>query len=336
MNKSNTRILELDLLKSYSSKDSLWDKHKSYSDTLVNFYKDTHHHRYSERITDCARYLSFKLTPSPTGEMSLKLNSVYLCHIRHCTVCAWCKQRVWRMRFFEAMPRMVSDHSGLRFLFLTLTVRNVPIEELRDSISHISKAFSKLMKRRKIDKNILGYARALEVTRSKINEAHPHLHILIAVKPGYFSGKNYIKFEEWREMWKESLGVDYEPFINVQTIKPHEDKKHDKDGIISSVCEVAKYTVKPSDLLGLGEENRSSFDENKNWLLELTDQMHGVKQMNLSGIFRQYLREEEPEEEEILKSFEEEEEETDCKSEESRLFFQWYKQIKHYARSLSD
>lgn len=327
-------VLELDLLNNYSARDTLWDRHKAYADGLAKFYQGTRHQKYAERISQCASCLSFKLKPNDLGDVTLKLNSVYLCHVRQCMICAWCKQRVWRMRFLEAMPKMVSDHPGLRFIFLTLTVKNCPVEDLRDTVKLMSKAFHKMVKRTALQKVVLGYARSLEVTRSESDEAHPHIHVIFAVRPSYFS-HNYIKFEEWRKMWQQSLHVDYEPIVRVQVIKSSEKRTNDKDGIISSVCEVAKYSVKPSDLLGLDSGKKDNDRDNKAWLLELTDQMHGLKQMNLSGLFRDYLKEEEPVEEEILNAIEEDEGEEDTDS-ESKLFFSWYKQIKRYARHMAE
>ena len=73
--------------------------------------------------------------------------------------------------------------------------------------------------------------------------AHPHFHALLLVKPGYFSGKNYIKQHEWVEMWQKALKADYMPSVNVKTVKAFADNQLDK-----AICETLKYSVKPSDL----------------------------------------------------------------------------------------
>ncbi|MFK5277859.1 protein rep, partial [Lactococcus lactis] len=63
-----------------------------------------------------------------------------------------------------------------RFLFLTLTVENVSGEGLNNELSLLSEAFNRLMKYKKVSKNILGFLRATEVTRNEsMDTYHPHI-----------------------------------------------------------------------------------------------------------------------------------------------------------------
>lgn len=64
----------------------------------------------------------------------------------------------------EAMKRKPKG----RFLFLTLTVENVAGEELSGELSRLSEAFNRLMKYKKVSKNIIGFLRATEVTRNEL------------------------------------------------------------------------------------------------------------------------------------------------------------------------
>ena len=87
----------------------------------------------------------------------------------------------------EAMKRYPKG----RFLFLTLTIKNVSGKELNKTISEMGRGFNRLMKYKKVDKNILGYLRATEVTYSNEHENyHPHLHVLLFVKSTYFARKD--------------------------------------------------------------------------------------------------------------------------------------------------
>ena len=74
--------------------------------------------------------------------------------------------------------------------FLTLTVKNVASQDLKDELRNLTKGFDRLFKRAKVKKNLIGYMRATEVTyNSETKEYHPHLHILLMVKSTYFKGK---------------------------------------------------------------------------------------------------------------------------------------------------
>ncbi len=56
------------------------------------------------------------------------------------------------------------------------------------------------------------------------NTYHPHFHILLVVKGSYFS-KNYITKTEWREMWQQSLGLNYKPNIDIKVVNDNQNKK---------------------------------------------------------------------------------------------------------------
>ena len=90
-----------------------------------------------------------------------------------------------------------------RFLFWTLTTKNVfSGKALNKEISKINNAFNLMMKYKKIQKNILGYLKATEVTvNQKDGSYNQHLHVLVFVKANYFSGKedNYISQAELTE-----------------------------------------------------------------------------------------------------------------------------------------
>ena len=82
---------------------------------------------------------------------------------------------------------------------MTLTVKNVKGQELNQAMTDILIGFNRLMKYKKIDKNMIGFLRATEVTYSKkLDSYHPHLHVLLMVKSGYFRSKaDYLNQEEW-------------------------------------------------------------------------------------------------------------------------------------------
>jgi hypothetical protein len=62
-----------------------------------------------------------------------------------------------------------------------------------------------------------------------------------------------------------------------------------------AIYETMKYTVKPSDIIG--ESEGEPTDKDREWLIELTSQLHKTRAIATGGILKEYLRalEEEPE-----------------------------------------
>src|SRR5690625_2676443 len=77
--------------------------------------------------------------------------------------------------------RSIKQKPTVRWLFLTLTVRNVyDGTELNKSLSDMSKGFNRMMKYKKINKNLVGFMRATEVTVNNIdNSYNQHMHVLV-------------------------------------------------------------------------------------------------------------------------------------------------------------
>lgn len=290
-------------------RDKPWDQHRSNSDTIASHYRGTDHQRYAERISFCSELLDFKLVPSPTGTYQLKLSSARFCHVRTCVVCTWRKSLMYRARAFKAIPPLIEAHPNMRFLFMTLTLKNCEITELKDTIKHLNKSFTRLAKRRTWPG--LGYLKTVEVTRGCDRSVHPHLHVIVGVKPSYFS-HGYIRQDEWVQAWKECLKVDYNPIMDVQALKA-------EDSMVGLLTEVIKYQTKPNDLLFADRE----------WFLEYTRQIHGTKAIAFGGVFREYFRnfDRNVTDEDLIGS---DEDSDDLGVDEGHLFFGWQRIEKKY------
>jgi plasmid rolling circle replication initiator protein Rep len=188
---------------------------------------------------------------------------------------------MWKARLGTALPLIERDYPKVRWLHLTLTIRNCPITDLRDTLKLMNAAWQRLSQLKKFP--AIGFFKSLEVTRGKDGSAHPHFHILMMVMPNYFGG-NYIKQEKWVQMWRKALRINYDPGAHIKSIKI--DLDSDKTNII---CEIAKYTVKPEDLT-----------VDREWLVEYTKQIHKLRAISLGGILKQYLSEEEATNEELV------------------------------------
>ena len=296
-------------LSELSPRDLPWDIHRAESDQIANNYRGSEFHRYSERIDDCSTLLAFGLVPNADqGAYQLKLRTARFCRVRTCMVCAWRKSLMYKARAYKALPKVISDYPTARYLFMTLTLKNCPVDELRENILHLNRSFSRMTKRKHFP--AIGFIKTVEVTRGKRGDAHPHLHILMMVRPSFF-GVNYIKKQEWCAWWQRSAKVDYTPVIDVRAIKPQKSPL----GLLS---EIVKYQTKPNDLV---------FSDRR-WFLEYTRQIHGTKSFALGGIFKRYFKELEKEEttEEMISG----NESIDSEIDEGEIFFGWRPSQKKY------
>jgi len=220
---------------------------------LINSYE-----KKSFRVKGCGTFLEYKVY---TTTKEKKLHDANFCKVRLCPMCAWRRS----LKIFGQVSQVMNVAKGEtsnKFIFITLTQRNVSGDELKEEIDQLYKAFDKLMRRKKIKQMSLGWFRALEVTYNNdvnspnYNTFHPHFHMVIMVKSFYEKNKNlYIEQAELTEMWKQSLKIDYTPIVHMEAVKIKKGKT-----IETAVAEIAKYTVKESDLIIKDEDGVFDLD----------------------------------------------------------------------------
>jgi plasmid rolling circle replication initiator protein Rep len=306
-------------LSDQSEKDKPWDTHRGQAETVMALYDLGGFERYAERIRECSNRLQFALKLNEQGDVVFKLFAARFCRVRFCPVCQWRRCLMLVARFLKAMPKYLGDYPKLVPLFLTLTVRNPPVEDLRDTIGEMNRAFTRMTQRKVWPGE--GWIKSVEVSKPKTEgEAHPHFHCLVFVKPSYFKGKGYITQQGWRELWQDCLRADYLPVVNVKRVKS---KKPASDDVIAGVAgglvETLKYSIKPEDLVSSGD-----------WLYAMTEQLHKTRAISIGGNLREYLKEDEPED--LINP---DGEEVDIESDENtvKLIFDWATEVKRYAKT---
>jgi plasmid rolling circle replication initiator protein Rep len=223
-----------------------WQGKKLRTIELADSYRRLGYENKYYRVRDCGTFLEFRRYQ----DQSLKLNQANFCKVRLCPMCSWRRSLKIYGQVSKIMDEAVKNEE-LEFIFLTLTTRNCEGQELSTTIDNIFKAFNKMTKRVKYKKAIRGHFRALEVTHNLnymsdwFDTYHPHLHIILVVNKSYFTDtKIYISQEEWTDIWKQSLKVDYTPLVHVTKVKDTNNK-----GIEKIIAETAKYTVKSDDYI---------------------------------------------------------------------------------------
>lgn len=291
-------------LSDLSPADKPWDKHRAFADKVEGYYAGSEFRDYASRIHYCSELLEFGLAMQDDDTLKLKLRTARFCRLRHCPVCQWRRSLMWKAKAYKVLPRIVEAYPTHRWVFLTLTIKNVPITELRDSLTSMNRGFQRLSQLKAFP--AIGWLRSTEVTRGRDGSAHPHFHCLLLVQPSYF-GKKYIKQSDWVEMWRKSMRLDYNPVLDVQAVKQGEKP-------MDLVPELLKYVTKESDLVA-----------DREWFLELTRQMHKMRSVATGGVLKEYLRELEEEPEDLIG-----ESESPEAQESSSLYFGWKRREKKY------
>lgn len=303
-------------LTDYSPADKPWDVHRSQAQRVEGVYFGTEFDGLAGRIKACSGYLGFGWETDPdTGESRLKLKAARFCRVRHCPVCQWRRSRMWQSRFLKSLPAIEASHPSARWVFLTLTVRNMPLTELRQGLQEMNKAWNRLRLRPEFASNVQGWIRTTEVTRAANDYAHPHFHALLMVKPSYFT-HGYVKQERWCDLWRECARLDYQPSVDIRAVKPK--PSSGESPLRRAVSETLKYAVKPSDMQG-------------EWLIELTRQVHKLRFIASGGALKNILRETEETEQDLIIADESGDEVKDEKQ-EPELFFDWRPKIRKYKK----
>lgn len=246
------------VLQDYSStgKERPWVKRKLQTHLLANAYFKLGYQNKAVRVDECGTYLDFK--DCPNGHEGQKILSyANFCRERLCPMCQWRRSLKLSWQVKNVCHYALLHDKSLKFIMLTLTVRNVKGDKLAETIDNMMYAYRKLSYRKEFKQAIEGYLRVLEVTyNEKRDDYHPHFHILLPVKSTYFNGDYYISQKRWTELWRKSLKVDYDPIVEVHKVKTRKGKskaKTDQESYFQAMekaaSEVGKYTVKPDDYI---------------------------------------------------------------------------------------
>lgn len=271
-------------LKSFSKKDGKWDSYKKHNisfQTIFSNSKSITNHKWADRMEECANTLSFNyVVNEETGELQIKLQSANFCHVRHCPVCDWRRSLRAQAMFKNALPKIIENNPQSRWIFLTLTVPNCPIEELRETITTMNKAWVKMLKRKGLS-FVKGWSKKVEVTQeeNRRNYAHPHFHCILQVNESYFKHKQYLKKMDWVQYWSDAMKSDILLNVDVRALR----KKFDvNDQAITELLKTFNYSVKADSI-----ENDAYTQE---WFLEYVEQVRSLKFLTSGGTLKNIFK----------------------------------------------
>ena len=232
---------------SQRGREKPWRLLKQGCEYLTSAYSDLGQDKRAERCDCCGARLLFLECPVDNFK---KLKAANFCKDR---LCPACQDRRSLRQFATSVKighEVLRQYPTYKFLFLTLTVRSVTLDNLESEIRRVFAAWKKLMKRREVDRAVKGYLRVLEVSyndkREEVDGWHPHIHAVVVVPTRYFTTDIYIKRDRWLQLWQESMQDELITQVDIRRVKVSK-KKQEEEGIDPTVvgfAELSKYSLK--------------------------------------------------------------------------------------------
>ena len=263
-----------------------WSKHKMSNQKLVKLFevaREIDETILSDSRLRCLSQCADTVLFMQDAEGNRKLKSANFCRVRVCPMCNW-RRSLKLFSQVSAITDAILAEKKARFIFLTLTVRNVGGHELCATIDNMNRAWTYITSKNRtfapaktLKKNLLGYMKAEEITyNEKENTFHPHIHAILEVRPSYFDSEGYLTKSKWIELWRSAMKVDYDPVVDVRTIK---------NSTAKAVAEVAKYPVKLDKVLEIEKKEVAALA-----LIQLHRAIFKRRLVTFGGDFRDYKR----------------------------------------------
>lgn len=273
--------------KGRNGKERPWRAYKMANELLADAYEAINKSK-ADRLRWCGKVLTFKVN-AETGQKVL--TSAESCRVRLCPLCSWRRSLknfyntmriVQWLQAHEALPEV----GKFSYVFITLTVRNCSGSDLSATIDDLFAAVKRLYERKEIKKAWRGMVRNLEVTHNvnpdskDFDTYHPHFHMIAAVRPSYFTSRDYISQRRLTELWREALRVDYDPIVDIRRVKGADGSPDDYDAA-HAVAECSKYAAKSGDYI-----IPDDWDLTVDTVRFLDAALDRRRLINYSGIFR--------------------------------------------------
>lgn len=247
---AEVETIEVLLDKSSTGRERPWRDKKMANESLALAYESVDSGK-AARLKLCGDFLTFSILE----DGSKKLKHMNSCRVRLCPLCTW--RRSLKV-FSNTLAILKAMNGKYEFIMLTLTQKNCVGPELSASIDDMMSAWQRYTQRQRFRKAVKGWYRGLEVTHNtdigdiSYDTYHPHFHVILVVNKSYFTGRAYIRLDEWKELWMECMRLDYLPNIKVEKIRSYEKNSNGEvsvEDIVKAVAETCKYTVEDEDYI---------------------------------------------------------------------------------------
>ena len=215
---------------------------KSKNNKTIKLFHPTH--KECIKLKECSNSLFISVYQNLKDKKDIKTQTeTFTCKSKFCSVCEKKKSNKIHYNLLKVLNELRTKHFQ-RFLFLTLTVRNCKLDDLKTTVKEMNTAYNKFKTNLIKNYDLKGFFKKLEITYKRLDdgsiECHPHFHIILSFHINHFKHNNIIPTQKYVELWKKSLKVDYTPICDVRTL--------DYNNLNKSLKEITKYITKDSDL----------------------------------------------------------------------------------------
>lgn len=251
-----------------------YSRRKMLADKIADLYDNTDTlWEYAAKIRGCGSTIICRRYEGDIVEIAHAL----FCRCRLCPTCAWRRSLKAYGQLSDCMTyldtiEIAAGRKPWQYILITLTVRNCLPADLPETIDLLLDSFAKLRRDKTWRNAIHGCHRSLEVVYNPVSgDMHPHLHLLCAVRPSYYTSKAYISHDTLMHLWQRYLRVAYEPTVDIRRCEV---------GNSGSLAEVTKYVTRHDKWLDLP-------DNISTWvLMALHCSLHGRKLFANYGVVR--------------------------------------------------
>lgn len=190
-------------------------------------------------VEQCGTYLEV----STMQDHSERITAANFCRQRLCPLCTWRRSaRIFAAtsQIMDYIDRTDNDH---KYLFLTLTVRNCPGDQLAVTLDAMQQAWHRMCCNKAWQRRVIGSMRTLEITRNPDDGTyHPHYHVILVVPANYArrSSGLYWDHAAWQRAWAQAARLPYDPMVSIEAVK---------GGKRRGIEEMAHYLAKDTEYI---------------------------------------------------------------------------------------
>lgn len=221
--------------------------------------------RVADELEHCSQWRKYKVDRNGNK----RLFDTRYCKQSLCRVCERVRYNHQSAKLYNITQELGDD---AKYLFITLTAKNVPYSSVRKGVDEMNYALSKMLKYKAIKPYVYGGAKSLETTLGKDNKCHLHIHVLLNVKPTFYNGKARLNHGQWSKLWTRALKTEYTANINIKRPKS-----------VSDIHALTNYIVKvdkKSDEINWNDPRQVSY------MIDIADEMHRKHTLTLLGNFK--------------------------------------------------
>ena len=211
-------------------------------------------HKVVKHLKECSSDLFVEVYRDNAKNLHSSIQT-FTCKNKFCSICEK-KKAIKVATNMEKKLEELGKKMYQRFTFLTLTVPNCKLKDLKKTLRKMSKGSKRLIDNLQKNHGITGTIKKLEITYSKNSDGeimcHPHYHIIQSLHINSFRYGKLLSQEKYADLWGKAMKFDFTPIVDIRTF--------DFENMKKSIQEITKYITKDTDLEIFNENEISNLD----------------------------------------------------------------------------